>query len=304
MDNIKAVLIFLVVLGHFLEQISGEHILFILKMIYVFHMPAFLFISGYFAKYSVKKTLYRLIFPYIFFQSMYIMFDNCVIHEFNWGAIQFTIPYIVMWYLLSDAVYHMLIPAIKTDNEKRAYKILAISIFISLWVGYEYTIGEYLSLSRTAVFSPFFIGGYYTANVFDKKARYLMIRYKCILMLFCIVCIFLSGYWILKNDISMNNFYCMYSYYVDGCNITNRFIMLVTAFAWLLLLFRIIPDKNLSFITAIGQRTMPIYLLHILFQRISTKYGVFHYSEITNFCLAFIMTVILVVILSCASVHR
>lgn len=46
-DNLKAVLIFLVVLGHFLLPIRGDNPLVVVKrLIYVFHMPLFVFISG------------------------------------------------------------------------------------------------------------------------------------------------------------------------------------------------------------------------------------------------------------------
>lgn len=73
-DNLKAVLIFLVVLGHFLLPIHGESVLVVVKrLIYVFHMPLFVFVSGYFAKkiykngqYNFKKILY-LIKAYIIF---------------------------------------------------------------------------------------------------------------------------------------------------------------------------------------------------------------------------------------------
>ncbi len=41
-DNLKAVLIFLVVLGHFLLPIRGDNPLVVVKrLIYVFHMPLF-----------------------------------------------------------------------------------------------------------------------------------------------------------------------------------------------------------------------------------------------------------------------
>ena len=65
-DNLKAVLIFLVVLGHFLLPIHGDNPLVVVKrLIYIFHMPLFVFVSGYFAKkiykngqYNFKKILY------------------------------------------------------------------------------------------------------------------------------------------------------------------------------------------------------------------------------------------------------
>ena len=55
-DNLKAVLIFLVVLGQFLLPIHGESVLVVVKrLIYVFHMSLFVFVSGYFAKKIYKN---------------------------------------------------------------------------------------------------------------------------------------------------------------------------------------------------------------------------------------------------------
>ena len=62
MDNIKFFLIFCVVFGHMLELVdTGVWY----KIIYSFHMPAFIFVSGYFAQFNRKKiigVLYTLIF--------------------------------------------------------------------------------------------------------------------------------------------------------------------------------------------------------------------------------------------------
>lgn len=49
-DNIKIVLIILVLFGHALEEISLENGYGIIRAcIYSFHMPVFIFISGYFS---------------------------------------------------------------------------------------------------------------------------------------------------------------------------------------------------------------------------------------------------------------
>ncbi|WP_175215983.1 acyltransferase family protein [Proteus mirabilis] len=50
-DSIKGVLIFLVVFGHFLESMigwKGSNSSALLHVIYSFHMPFFILISGYF----------------------------------------------------------------------------------------------------------------------------------------------------------------------------------------------------------------------------------------------------------------
>ncbi|MCD8365289.1 MAG: acyltransferase family protein, partial [Clostridiales bacterium] len=70
-DNIKAVLIFLVVLGHVFRNLgaNGDEYL-VYKIIYSFHMPAFLFISGYFMKYNPKKFFAGLVPLYLLFQTI------------------------------------------------------------------------------------------------------------------------------------------------------------------------------------------------------------------------------------------
>lgn len=57
-DNARAILIFLVVLGHMIQPYTSEskYILALYLVIYSFHMPTFLFISGYFAKHLDKPN--------------------------------------------------------------------------------------------------------------------------------------------------------------------------------------------------------------------------------------------------------
>ena len=57
-DNIKGVLIFLVVLGHMLGYLQETHSAFatgVRTFIYFFHMPGFIFMSGYLAKGFLTK---------------------------------------------------------------------------------------------------------------------------------------------------------------------------------------------------------------------------------------------------------
>ena len=98
MDNIKFFLIFCVVFGHMLELVdTGVWY----KIIYSFHMPAFIFVSGYFAQFNRKKIISVLVYPYILFQCLYLLFDAVLIKQ-NLALlkIQFTTPYWLLWYLV------------------------------------------------------------------------------------------------------------------------------------------------------------------------------------------------------------
>lgn len=78
-DNIKAVFIFLVVLGHLLDFLKDAGIPFatnVRTFIYFFHMPGFIFMSGYLAKSFIKK-------PYkgeklLSFAWLYLLFKDAI----------------------------------------------------------------------------------------------------------------------------------------------------------------------------------------------------------------------------------
>ena len=118
-DNIKAVLIFFVVLGHFLLPIHEEGILVLIKrLIYVFHMPLFVFVSGYFSKriykdgrFNFKKILY-LIKAYIVFviaiQAVYAISGFRSFSEINFFS-QSGAP----WYLFAMIVWYLMIPFVR-----------------------------------------------------------------------------------------------------------------------------------------------------------------------------------------------
>ena len=77
-DNAKAILIYLVVLGHLLSGYLGanEYLDTLYLIIYLFHMPAFIVISGHFSRKiksieDIKKLIKTLFIPYVIFQLIY-----------------------------------------------------------------------------------------------------------------------------------------------------------------------------------------------------------------------------------------
>ena len=78
MDNLKCLLIFSVVFGHMLELFMGknspERVIYL--VIYSFHMPLFAFVSGVFARYNPSKIKNNMIYPYLIFQTLYLLFSN------------------------------------------------------------------------------------------------------------------------------------------------------------------------------------------------------------------------------------
>ena len=101
-DNCKAFLILLVVMGHFMEpSYQDNSLLYVLKWFIVsFHMPAFLFITGFFSKRkkAMGTLIQKFLVPYVIFQTLYYLEYTYVIGTSPDLALW--IPKFSLWYLL------------------------------------------------------------------------------------------------------------------------------------------------------------------------------------------------------------
>ena len=80
-DNMKAFLIGCVVLGHLCEVIKFPYSSYLYLLIYSFHMPAFVFLSGFCSSREVHydKIARNYVYPYVVFQILYVLFDRIVL---------------------------------------------------------------------------------------------------------------------------------------------------------------------------------------------------------------------------------
>ncbi|MFD1956951.1 acyltransferase family protein [Paenibacillus thailandensis] len=154
-DNVKFVLIALVVIGHALEPLysTSESAKALYNFIYFFHIPLFVFITGYFSKKSGKLAPYLVL--YVVFESLYTLLDYYLNGR---SSLQFTffLPYWVTWYLLAVVIWKIALPYFA----KLRYPILFASC-LAVLAGYVSTLGYTLSALRAINFFPFFLAGYY-----------------------------------------------------------------------------------------------------------------------------------------------
>ena len=96
-DNAKGLMIFAVVLGHVLEyDLTGiARALYI--VIYSVHMPLFVLISGYFARFNAEKIVKKLIVPYLSIQLVYTFFCEYVRHGRKKCASYYTVLVFVVY---------------------------------------------------------------------------------------------------------------------------------------------------------------------------------------------------------------
>ena len=83
----------------------------------------------------------------------------------------------VYWYLIVIIIYTLLTPIISKLNTRY---LLTLSILLGLSIGYDNNIGDYLFLSRTITFFPFYCLGYYFS---EKKESFVVLTEKKLLKL-------------------------------------------------------------------------------------------------------------------------
>ena len=177
-DNIKGLLILLVILGNSLEYAEPTAINthFFLLLLYLFHMPLFTFVSGYFCKKSKRTTqekVIKIFKVYVGAQIFYTIFEKIVFHR-EYIKLEFFSPMWTLWYLFSLMFWYILSDFIKN---KKIW--LIVSICLALYIGFDTGAGSYVSISRTFFFLPFFIAG----MIFEKRhIEYLKNKIKYILV--------------------------------------------------------------------------------------------------------------------------
>lgn len=285
-DNIKAFLIFCVVFAHLVNLFSGPAAEVLYRTIYIFHMPAFIFVTGRFARFEPRKLLERQLLPYAFFQVLYITWDHLILGE-PW-ALQFTTPRWILWYLLASAFWHLLLPLVKTERRRRMALTLALSLALALAAGYCQGLGFYLSLSRVVVFLPFFLLGLYWRTLEPRVPPGRALRTAGIAAGLLAAGLSLA---LLRQAVSRGLLYGALSYADCGCGPELRLLHTLAAACWIGALVCLAPDRRIGAVSALGQNTLTVFLFHGLVIRVIAGRGLFFgASEGGNLAIALLLT--------------
>ena len=261
-DNAKLLLIFLVVFGHFISPLKSEfsYLYSLYKFIFLFHMPAFILISGYFSKKInqpgyIKKIALKLLVPYLIFEVIYSVYYYFTEPEHVFTMNLF-IPNWALWFLLSMFFWKLLI----VPFSKLPYA-LPIAIILGIAIGFFPGQGSFLSIERTFVYFPFFLLGFKL-----KKEHFALLRthQMRVMSTVLLIGIFAICSFIFKD--SWNGWLLNSSTFSElGVSGTHAIIMRLFIYALMATatfsILSLIPSKKASF-TSMGRQTLYIYLLH------------------------------------------
>lgn len=268
-DNVKFVLIVFVVFGHLLRSyIEDDQTFFALyATIYLFHMPAFILISGFFSKsfYKpgyLKKITQKILLPFIIFQVLYSIFYFFLRGEETF-ELNMLIPEWSLWFLLSLFFWNVLLVLLVKWLKLKPALLLTVAFAIGITIGCIDTQLNILSFARTFIFFPFFLIGFYLKKehfqiLFTIPARVALLLSTTAVLYASYV---FAGYdqdWLFGSV----SFQELGATNLEG--MTYRFIIYVLNFIMIAALLAFVPHKN-YFFTAWGRNTLYVYLLHGFF---------------------------------------
>lgn len=268
-DNVKAFLIICVVVGHLangLFSTSTWWVVALQNFIYVFHMPAFMIVSGRFAKKRVDRgdwptVISKMVVPYLVFQTAFLVLYSALAatpSKFNYFN-----PLFGLWYFMNVALYSII-----TTHLKKFKWLFPASLVAALVIGF-FQAPLYGGFHRIIAFYPFFLFGYYTANMkfsFCKKIPFRVVSY----LMFAAIAVFVL--YNFKNglkEISWN-LLCMnknYEYIEKAMKwgtletVAHTVFRYFMGFVGFFMVLGMMPTKK-WFFSYIGSNSVYVYVLH------------------------------------------
>ena len=261
LDNVKMVLVTLVVVGHaigLVEATAGSH--WVYDFIYLWHIPAFVFVSGYLSKSfewdrrRMKSLLYTLAIPYLLFEPALFYFRRGVADEDVQGPL-WLVPHWTMWYLIVLLMWRLVTPILKSH-----WLFLPLSVIVSLLGGLWND--DSLMIPRFLGLLPFFVLGLHLKPRHLKHLDDVWVRVAAVPMLVGIgVMAAYTDTWAETALLWYDTGYAeipIDNEIVFQTRLTVMMVGLVGAFSAMSL----VPRRSLGWFTTMGTATMVVYLFH------------------------------------------
>lgn len=252
-DNIKIVLIILVLFGHALEEISLENGYGIIRAcIYSFHMPVFIFISGYFSGGGAsesKKIIVNCGIPYFIFNTIYVIWTERTFF------VNVFLPRYIFWYFFSLLIWRLSI-----NDLKKIKGLLLWALLLGLYIGAIREADRFMSISRIIAFFPYFIIGSMLDEERVRQIRRVPKWYAILVSLLMVSTVILLHINSLVPVKSYENIQC---YNASGMSnlqgVLIRIFSYGVGFMAILCMINLISDKK-RWYTKYGSRTAAIYV--------------------------------------------
>lgn len=276
-DNARFVCVTLVVIGHGIQRLTANSdvSLIVYLSIYAFHMPAFAIISGYFSKggppstRAMKRVMTDILLPYLIMETVWTLVQFAVEGKQEFNP---TKPSWTLWFLLALGIFRLVLPYLALVRWP-----LLISVVLAVGVSYYDNIDSTFSLARAIGILPFFVFGWRLRG-WKAGSRLLVDRWLDMtprqVALSRVAAVALFAVTILVMAVNIDAFraadlryWFFYDRPYDALGEAEwwaglvRLGLMAVAVVLSLAFFSLVPRRR-SAITAWGQSTMYVYLLH------------------------------------------
>ena len=241
-------------------QTSSDIINGTVDIIYMFHMPAFVFISGFFGKSERSRSaegIIRLLFLYFIFNSAM---------GFMYGFRSLLIPMYSYWYLIALAVWRL------TAHHIAKIKEINLILFVTaLFAGFYPSIDNTFCAARIIGFYPYYMCGYMLTA---EKSAELCSKNRSKRLPVGVLC--LTG-----AAAVMYGAYRYFQYTDDALQMAaydapqdafGRICLYAAAFLAIYALRCLAPQKSIPLLTKFGRNSLWIFILHRPVTLLVSKY--------------------------------
>ena len=265
-DNMKFILIVLVVIGHFIDQYTDNSRLFkaMYLLIYTFHMPLFLFLSGLFDKRG--EPLADKAMKGIYYISLSVLLKCLIsltrfIMTGKW-SFQLLSESGIPWFCFALGVF-IILTGVLARIKIKLYAVIAVNIIIACFTGLDKSIGDLLCLSRIIVFYPFFLLGTMinkeSIQRIPAKRAVRILSFVFLLALCVFAYLYLDKVYVMRHIFTGRNpFNASVRSQGPLLRLACYAVTAVIGFAFMM----IVPAGRLKILTCFGERTLQVYFWH------------------------------------------
>jgi fucose 4-O-acetylase-like acetyltransferase len=267
LDNIKGLMIVLVVFGHVLELLPPQSWTGVYVAIYLVHMPVFVFVSGYLT--SLRRTPGELVRELVLLYGvaqvawcgfLWLGTASADLPPPTWAEMLGLVPSQALWFIFSLFVWRLLAPAL-AEAKRPLLWLLCLCGFAAM--AGRTPLDLTLSASRTVVFWPFFAAGLWSRLHCWRLTAAPRTRLDPLLL--AGGCAWLAGltWWVQRMHPGLAHFAFPYEVYQVSWKwgVAFRLGAFLGALAIIRALFVWMSERDFL-LTALGRQSLAIFLGH------------------------------------------
>lgn len=264
-DNVKLLVIALVVVGSFAEDFTDHSDMFRSWFIFVysFHAPLYIFLSGLFQKQyekgqkpSLHRVSFYMILGFLLKIAIYLMRrwngEDIGLDMFGGATLE--------WYLFVIMMYTVTMYLLKNVHR---YIVMTVSVILGVAAGFL-PLGDEFYLMRYFVFLPFYAAGYYLTPArvrrFSHRLNVKLAGLAFMLIYFVLCFRERDIIYPLRMLFTGRNPYAIVP--IEGCTFYHRMLCYGISAILIISVLACIPNRKVPILTHMGRNTLGVYFWH------------------------------------------